>query len=201
MPRAIPTFIRNRLDSERLILRVPQPGDGRMIHASIMESFSELTLWMEWARTAPSLSDSESHIYEMARLMSAREEIGYLIVRRDDGVHVGSIGVHHIAWDVPRFEIGYWGRISMHGHGYITEAVNTLSHYLFAGLSAERVEIRCDARNVRSAAVAERCGFTLEGRMRNERRTHAGALSDSLIYARLRQDYHAAAQQSGRTLG
>jgi RimJ/RimL family protein N-acetyltransferase len=49
-----------------------------------------------------------------------------------------------------------------------------------------RVEIRCDARNAPSAAVAERAGYTLEARLRQHRRAPDGTLADTLVYARLR---------------
>jgi len=89
---------------------------------------------------------------------------------------------------VPRFEIGYWLRTRAEGHGYATEAVSALAKLCFEALAAERVEIRCDIQNERSAAVAERAGFTLEARLRRHRRNLHGALTDTLVYARLRED-------------
>lgn len=43
------------LESERLIIRCPRAGDGAMINAAIVESFAELTRWMPWARTLPTV--------------------------------------------------------------------------------------------------------------------------------------------------
>ena len=42
--------------------------------------------------------------------------------------------------------------------------------------------IRCDARNTRSAAVAERLGFVREALLRNERDPH-GELRDTLVFS------------------
>ena len=47
------------------------------------------------------------------------------------------------------------------------------------------VEIRCDARNLRSRAVAERCGFALDGVLRNEALGVDGAPRDTCVYSRL----------------
>lgn len=47
------------------------------------------------------------------------------------------------------------------------------------------MEIHTDDRNVRSYAVAERLGFTLEGVLRRHARDHHGAPRDTRIYALL----------------
>jgi RimJ/RimL family protein N-acetyltransferase len=53
-------------------------------------------------------------------------------------------------------------------------------------LGANRVEIRCDAKNERSAAVARRGGFPLEGTLRNEDRCPmTNELRDTLVFAKI----------------
>ena len=101
---------------------------------------------------------------------------------------MGSSGLHNIDWAVPRFEIGYWIRTSLSGQGYITEAVNAITDFAFDVLGAQRLEIRCDARNERSAAVARRAGYTLEVRMRCQARGVDGSLRDTLVFVKLRED-------------
>ncbi len=98
---------------------------------------------------------------------------------------LASSGLHRIDWSVPRFEIGYWRRSSERGRGYVTEGVRALTEMAFTQLGAVRVEIRCDDLNVRSARVAERCGFVLEGVLRNDSRSSQGALRSTRIYAKL----------------
>jgi len=56
-------------------------------------------------------------------------------------------------------EIGYWLRTSQTGHGYMTAAVDALARVALALPGIERVALRHDAGNSRSAAVAERAGF------------------------------------------
>jgi len=44
-----------RLETERLILRCLQPGDGAVVNAGVSSSLDALRPFMPWAQTAPSL--------------------------------------------------------------------------------------------------------------------------------------------------
>jgi RimJ/RimL family protein N-acetyltransferase len=63
-------------------------------------------------------------------------------------------------------EIGCWLEPSAEGHGLITAACRMLLTYAFEERGLHRAEWRCRADNVRSSAVAERLGMTLEGVLR-----------------------------------
>jgi len=177
-----------QFETERLLIRVPQPNDGKVINDAIRESIDELRPWMPWARVVPSVAESETFARESALRFRNHEDLALHFFRKSDGVYLGGSGLHNIAWDVPRFEIGYWIRTSAQGHGYVTEVVNGITAMAFDKLNAVRLEIRCDERNQRSAAVARRAGFTLEARLRCESRAPDGTLRNTLIFARLRDD-------------
>ena len=83
------------------------------------------------------------------------------------------------------FEIGYWLRTPHCGKGYMNEAVAAIERMCFELFKAARMEIRCDARNVRSRRVAERAGYTLEGILRHQERAPDGELRDTCVYAKL----------------
>lgn len=177
-----------QFETERLLIRAPQPGDGKVINDAIRESLDNLRPWMPWARVVPSVAESETFAREAALRFRNREDLALHFFRKSDGLYLGGSGLHNIAWDVPRFEIGYWIRTSAQGRGYVTEVVNGIAEMAFDKLDAVRLEIRCDARNERSAAVALRAGFTLEARLHNESRAPDGALRDTLIFVRFRED-------------
>jgi RimJ/RimL family protein N-acetyltransferase len=176
------------LETERLLIRAPLPGDGRVVNDAIRESINELRPWMPWARVVPSVAESETFVREAALRFRNHEDLPLLLFRKSDELYIGGSGMHNIVWEVPRFEIGYWLRTSLYGQGYMTEAVNGIAAMAFDKLGAVRLEIRCDSRNAASAAVAERAGFTLEARLRQNARTNDGNLCDTLLYARLRED-------------
>ncbi|HHY57188.1 MAG TPA: GNAT family N-acetyltransferase [Chloroflexi bacterium] len=177
-------------ESKRLLLRAPRPGDGEALNAAVIESLAELRPWMPWAMQTPTLADSEEYVRRAAVKYAAREDLPLLLWCKTTGEVVGASGMHRIDWDVPSVEIGYWVRTSRAGQGYITEAVNAIADFAFDVLGAHRVEIRCDERNVRSAAVARRAGFELEGILRNEAREHVALeLRNTMVFARVRSPH------------
>ena len=73
----------------------------------------------------------------------------------------------HVSDENKSGEIGYWLADDAVGHGYMQEAIRALESEAFkAGLN--RIVIGNDTQNVRSAHVAKRCGYVLEGIMRQD---------------------------------
>lgn len=176
--------------TERLLIRVPRPGDGSALFAAVMESMEELQPWMPWATQTNTVEDSEEVVRRAAARYQAREDFMLLLWHKTNGWLVGASGLHRAQWSVPSFEIGYWIRTTVSGHGYVTEAVLGIAGFAFKYLDAERLEIRCDEKNGRSAAVARRAGFTLEGILRHNERHHAsGDLRNTMVFACLRSEF------------
>lgn len=176
-------------ESARLTIRTVRPGDGPEMYAAVAESLDELKPWMPWAHDTLSVDQYEVRTREGYLRWQAREDLWMALLLKGTHTIIGGSGLHRIDWSVPRFEIGYWVRSSYAGQGYITEAVRGITDFAFDILGAERVEIRCDALNERSAAVARRASYPLEATLRHEARHHeTGALRDTLIFARLRED-------------
>jgi len=171
------------IESERLVLRAPRVGDGATVNEAVVESIDALRPWMPWAKTTPTVDDSERNAREAIAKWRLRSDLPLFLWRKSDGVFVGGSGLHRIDWSVPRFEIGYWCRTSLERQGLVTEAVRSVARMAFDVLHARRVEIRCDARNVRSARVAERAGFVFEARLRNEALAIDGQVRDTLVFA------------------
>lgn len=177
----------DQFETERLIIRAPRPGEGAVINIAIHESHAHLKPWMPWAVQLPLVDDTEEFVRRGAAQFILRENLPFLLWRKGDNHFVGGSGMHNIDWSVPAFEIGYWVRASLQGEGYITEAVNGIARFAFKTLGAERVEIRCDARNERSAAVARRAGFKQQAHFLSDSRAVDGNLRDTLVFARMRE--------------
>ena len=179
-----------RIETERLILRCPQPGDGVVVNAAICESLDALRPFVPWAQSAPSIDESELVCRRALARFRLREDLVLSMFERTadgrEGRYIGGSGLHRIVWDVRRFEIGYWRRSGCGGRGYVTELAIALARMAFDALDARRVELRMDDANAASWKVAERAGFTLEGTLRGDSLTPAGTLRSTRIYARVR---------------
>ena len=172
-------------ETERLTVRSPMPGDGAELQAAVAETIDDLRPWMPWADHVPTVEEDEELVREARARFLTREDLWLLLFLKGAHTLVGASGLHSIDWKVPRFEIGYWVRRRFAGQGYITEAVRGITRFAFDVLGARRVEIRCDARNLRSQAVARRAGFTLEATLRDHAVAVDGELRDTLIFVRL----------------
>lgn len=178
-----------RLDGERTVLLAPHAGLGAEMAVVVGQSLSHLRPWMPWAQEAPTAENAELVVRRMQADFIARRDLCFQIyARRADGSPgrlLGGTGLHRIDWAVRRFEIGYWIRPEAAGQGHVSEAVRLLTALAFGPLAARRVEIRCDPRNLKSRGVAERCGFELEGVLRNNTLGVDGAPRDTAVYARI----------------
>jgi RimJ/RimL family protein N-acetyltransferase len=179
-----------RIDTERLVLRVPRRGDGAAVNAAVAASLGELQPWLPWAGAMPSVDESEVHCRRQQARFILREDFGMLMFLRGadggEGELVGGTGLHRLDWALRRFEIGYWRKSGCEGRGLVTEAVRAMARMAFDHLDARRVEIRMDDNNVRSWKVAERAGFTLEALLRFDAATPAGEPRSTRVYARVR---------------
>ena len=166
----------------RLRLRPPRLADAAELNAHIVESFAELSPWLPWARELPSVANTEEFCGKAAASFVTGESLNYLGFLRDGGDLIGSVGIPRLDWAVPMFEIGYWCRSSFMGRGLVTEAARAVARMALSQLGAARLEIRVDAKNTRSAAVARRLGFIEEAVLHHNSRNNQDQLSDIQLF-------------------
>lgn len=181
--------IPDHLETERLLLRAPRPGDGATLHASILETLDHLRRHpasMPWAMEEPSVERAEEFCRRGAANWILRTDLPLLLFRRGSGEHVGNCGLHRFNWSTRVFEIGWWGRKSAQGQGFVTEAATALVEWAFTSLGARRVWCCADEDNTPSWRVAERLGFAFEGTLRSERGDPDGTRRNMRVYAMTR---------------
>jgi len=183
LPRRLNT---KRLETKRLIIRVPTLRDAARLNAEVRLSMPRLAPWIPWAKKTPTLARSRRFCARMIKGHRTRKEFGYLMFAKDTGDLVGGIGLHRVDWTVPKLEVGYWIATRCEGRGYVTEAVRALTEFAFRKLGAARMELLCDRDNTKSRRVAKRAGYRLEGIHCRSRRNNAGKLFDMCIFAQTR---------------
>ncbi|MFT6462775.1 MAG: RimJ/RimL family protein N-acetyltransferase [Maricaulis maris] len=85
-------------------------------------------------------------------------------------------------------ETGYIIRPDAQRNGYVSEAVTGVIGYGFGELGLRRIYADTDPDNAGSIAVLTKLGFSLEGRLRGQWKTHLG-VRDSLIFGLLAQEW------------
>ena len=106
-----------------------------------------------------------------------------------DGQLIGNVGLEGIDWKNSKVELGivigekdYWDK------GYGTEAITTLLHFVFEQMNLHRVSLRVFDDNPRAIHCYEKCGFKLEGRLR-EANFSDGRYRDELVMGILRDEF------------
>ena len=178
--------IPKRLETKRLILRLPRLRDAERHIAEVRLSIKRLAPWIPWAKKKPTLAGSRWYCRRAIKRHRRKEGIDFFVFTKESGDLIGGIGLHRIDWSVPKLEIGYWISTRCEGRGYVTEAVRALTDYAFRKLGAVRVELLCDSRNVRSRRVATRTGYRLEGTHRFARLNNAGKHCNMCVFAQTR---------------
>lgn len=175
------------ITTPRLHLLRPDPAYAAEFAALINQNLEHLRPWMAWAKEPRTTQQQAETLAKAQARFDASEDLMYLISL--NGGLVGSSGLHTLDWNVPSGEIGYWLGAAHEGQGYATETAQALTTLAFDTLHFERLEIRCDPRNARSAAVPERLGFEREAHLKKNARDpqHPEQLRDTLIFARWRE--------------
>jgi RimJ/RimL family protein N-acetyltransferase len=187
MPDPLRFLVPTQIETARLLLRPFRQGDAPALHAAIAESIIELRqhLWfLPWVAEAPSLESAQVRCRQAEAAFLLRTDLPFLAFDRSSGRLVASVGLHRTDWNIPRTEVGYWVRTGELGNGYATEGVTALTKWALDELRATRIELITDEQNTGSRAVADRCGFFLEGIHRNVGRGPDGQMRHNCMYAR-----------------
>ena len=180
-----------RIETTRLYLRPYQPGDGPLYFAVSQRNRAHLATY-EAQNVLMGITTEESAeivVRELAAEWVARTSFFLGAFDRRTEEWVAQVYIGPSSWELPEFELGYVVDQACEGQGYAAEAVRAALRFVFEHLQAHRVHVRCDATNVRSARLAERCSFRLEGRFRENKVNAAGEYSDTLHFGLLRHEF------------
>ena len=188
MPDPLRFPVPDAFETPRLLLRAFSVTDAPQLHEALVESIDALRehLWfLPWVAEEQTLRSAEARCRQAQANFLLRADLPYLAFERKSGRLVASAGLHRTDWSLPKTDVGYWVRTSEVGKGYAPEAVNALTAWALEDLGAMRVALVTDELNLGSRAVAERCGFRLEGTLRHTMRSPDGRLRNECVYAKL----------------
>lgn len=180
--------------TSRVLLRAWRPQDAPLLREAIAGSLAELQQWMPWAAAEPSpLPATQALLAKFRDDFVAARDWHYGVFTSDQARVLGGAGLH------PRrgpgvLEIGYWIRTDATGQGLASEVARALTRVAFERHRVRHVEIRCDPRNERSAAVPQRLGFRHVATLFKDALTPQGAPRDTMVWVLDRADFQALAE-------
>ncbi len=177
-----------RLETERIILRLPAHSDYNAWTALRIQSRDFLTPWEPvWSPDHLSRKSFTNRVYWAARASKAGTALPLFLLRRD-GVLVGAITLDNIRRGPAQTgTIGYWIGQPFARQGYMREAIGAVVHHAFTELDLSRVEAACLPENAASRGVLEKSGFKYEGVAQSYLQIN-GRWRNHVLYANLRSD-------------
>ncbi|MBO9454691.1 GNAT family N-acetyltransferase [Paracoccus sp. R12_1] len=177
-----------RLETERIVLRLPAHSDFNAWTALRIESREFLTPWEPvWSPDHLSRKSFTNRVYWAARASRGGTALPLFLLRRD-GVLLGAITLDNIRRGPAQSgTIGYWIGKPFARQGYMREAIGALVHHAFSTLDLSRVEAACLPENAASRGVLERAGFKYEGVAQSYLQIN-GRWRNHVLYANLRGD-------------
>ncbi|RZA07025.1 MAG: N-acetyltransferase [Proteobacteria bacterium] len=181
MEKVFPT---ETLAGPRIELRKYDISHAAAMFAAIDGDRARLRSFLPWVDQIKAPADEEAYVRSSALQWMEGALFDFGIFGRADGSYLGNIGVHSISWPDDRAELGYWLSSAGEGQGLMAEAVGLLEAELFR-IGFHRIEIRCNVLNEKSAAVPKRCGYELEGTLRQDT-IERGARRNTMIWGKVR---------------
>jgi len=147
------------------------------------------TYLMEHPRT---LDDMRGLIGRALDAQRSGREVPFAVVDVATGGAVGSTRYEDILPAHRSLEIGWtWYGVPWQRTACNTHCKYMLFRHAFEVLGAVRVQLKADARNLRSLAAIERIGAVREGTLRKHRILRDGFIRDSVCYSVIREEWPA----------
>lgn len=182
-----------KIVTERLILERPYPATFELaeeIFALVEISRQTLRLWLPWVDETNSAEDEFCNYLCSYCVNNWKNKSGfpYIIRLKETNGLIGGIDLMQVNDRTKSGEIGYWLSDSAVGFGYMQEAVHAVENKGFT-LGLNRIVIKNDTQNTRSVNVALRCGYHLDGVMRQDRWNHVlQKLVDTNVFSKLKSE-------------
>ena len=163
-------------------LRWPVLEDTQPLFDLIDANRRYLERWLSWVPYIQTQEDELPWIKAHLKAQGIEKNNPTVIVYR--GRIVGTLDMHRPDLLNKSTEISYWLAEDVQGLGIMTRSCQAVLTYLFKELGFNRVQIRVDPTNHKSAAIPIRLGFQFEGIQRKAWLV-AGNFVDLAVYSLL----------------
>jgi ribosomal-protein-serine acetyltransferase len=179
--------IRTLVVNDTLVLEPLHVEDADELHAVIDANRTHLREWLTWVDAHDSVRVSRAFVARTRR--QYRDESGLTFGLRQRGALVGIVGFNELDPENHSGEIGYWLASDSSGQGLMTAACVRLVRHGFESLELHRIVLQIATGNLRSTAIAERLGCTMEG-VQREAQLLNGKWVDLAVWALLQSEWN-----------
>ncbi|MCA1810787.1 MAG: GNAT family N-acetyltransferase [Halobacteriales archaeon] len=165
----------------------------RLEHAAdLWPAADERDLWRYMMADVATVADLERWVAARLEPAAQGKALPFLLRDARTAQAFGSSSLFDIDPARRSLELGHtWVGASHRRTAANTEAKRLLLGHAFEAMGAQRVQLKCDARNLRSAAAIERIGGVREGTLRSLAILPDGHRRDTLVFSILDNEWPA----------
>ncbi|WP_346885803.1 GNAT family N-acetyltransferase [Clostridium sp. UBA4395] len=150
----------NNIETERLVLKNISSDDRDFIFSEFSDDVVNRHLFY-----AEPLTDAEGtdEIINFYTQQEPRLQNPWIIIRKSDGIKMGTCGFH--CWNKREYkvEIGYDLKEEFWGNGYMQEAIKEIITFAIINMKIKEISACIYIDNKRSIHLVENLGFVLSG--------------------------------------
>lgn len=165
------------IETKRLVLRPVEPEDAGFL-AGLMDEIDLHDSSGPYTLVHPTSVEMEEKW--ISQIGSRSDEAHVIIERRDGHVPIGILSVSEMEKRNSSAHIGIRLKEQCWDQGFGTEAMKGAVRFMFESLNIHRVWLRADEENARAIRCYEKCGFSLEGVLR-ENHIRDGRWKNSVV--------------------
>lgn len=132
--------------------------------------------------------DTKKFLNEIIDKANNKLYFPFLLIDTNLNKIIGFFDIKNIDWNIPKAELGSYTDKNYAGKGLTTEAFRHFIIHCFETFGFEKLFLRTHESNIAARRVAEKCGFTVEGKIRKDYKTSAGDLVDLIYYGMIKED-------------
>ena len=172
------------LETERCLIKIPEIGEAEYIWNLITPDVTENMLWDKWE----DFSQTHANLIKTRDKAKKWESWDAAIYLKETWECIGRCWMVNIDNNIPAMEIWYWLTPTYWWKWIVPECVDKLLFVGFQKLWMINAVLCADSNNTKSRRVAEKCGFTLDGVIRRERKVK-WTVRDVAVYTMLKEEY------------
>ena len=154
------------IETERFVLKVPQPTDGVAVFDAVADVIEQLRAspasW-PWTSQAQSVAVSTAHCRRARDNFDRLSKWSLFVHDRATAQVVGNAEFHTLHAKLNIWELGFWTRTSQQRHSIMNEALTALFGWMKHNNPHIEILTKHDVNNVASIKMMEKVGFKSVG--------------------------------------